>query len=177
MRYSQGFNPRPKLSLPLPRSVGIEVDEDVLCLHLETAGEFDAGVLEKQLAEQLPDGCGIVDVSVAENRRSPQPRLATYVLALKPDVAGGQLKSRVADLLNAETLKVDRQIDARGNSKIVDVREYIKSIEVGKTEVAVECKISSAGSIRVEEIMRLLELNEDKLVSPIRRKSIEWARV
>ncbi len=176
VRYSQGFNPRPKLSLPLPRSVGIEVDEDLLCLHLETAGEFDAGLIERQLAEQLPEGCGIVDVSVAENRRSPQARLATYVLALKPNVAGGELKSRVADLLGAESLKVDRKIDARGNSKIVDVREYIKSIEMSQAEVAVECKISSAGSIRVEEIMELLELDEDKLVSPVRRKSIQWAQ-
>ena len=31
--YSQGFNPHPKLSLPLPRTVGVESDDDLLYLR------------------------------------------------------------------------------------------------------------------------------------------------
>ena len=30
LKYSEGFNPRPKLSLPLPRSVGIASDAELL---------------------------------------------------------------------------------------------------------------------------------------------------
>ena len=41
IQYSQGFNPRPKLSLPLPRSVGVETDEDLLCLRVAR----DPGIL------------------------------------------------------------------------------------------------------------------------------------
>ncbi|MBN2271219.1 MAG: DUF2344 domain-containing protein, partial [Sedimentisphaerales bacterium] len=28
--HTEGFNPRPRLSLPLPRSVGVESDEELL---------------------------------------------------------------------------------------------------------------------------------------------------
>ena len=35
LRYSEGFNPHPKLSLPLPRPVGVESDEELLCLWVE----------------------------------------------------------------------------------------------------------------------------------------------
>ena len=32
--YSQGFNPRPKLSLPLPRPVGVESDDELLAVRV-----------------------------------------------------------------------------------------------------------------------------------------------
>jgi radical SAM-linked protein len=36
LQYSQGFNPRPKLSLALPRSVGVESDDEMLILRVQT---------------------------------------------------------------------------------------------------------------------------------------------
>jgi hypothetical protein len=38
----------------------------------------------------------------------------------------------------------------------------------------VECRISPAGSIRVDEIVGLLELDEGKLAGPIRRTDVQW---
>ena len=70
MLYSEGFNPRPKLSLPLPRSVGIEVDDDLFCLRTETSideQESDLCTLVKtRLSEQLPDGFELLTVRKAE---------------------------------------------------------------------------------------------------------------
>ena len=34
IQYSQGFNPRPRLSLPLPRPVGVASDDELLCLRV-----------------------------------------------------------------------------------------------------------------------------------------------
>ena len=34
LKYSEGFNPRPKLSLPLPRSVGVAAEDDLFCVGL-----------------------------------------------------------------------------------------------------------------------------------------------
>jgi len=40
--------------------------------------------------------------------------------------------------------------------------------------IIVECNISSAGSIRVDEVLGLLELDEGKLASPVRRTNVQW---
>jgi len=50
----------------------------------------------------------------------------------------------------------------------------LKSIRISEGAVIVECKVSSAGSIRVDEILKLLELDAEKLAGPIRRTAVEW---
>jgi hypothetical protein len=56
----------------------------------------------------------------------------------------------------------------------VDVREFLKSIKLDDRSIIVEYNISSDGSIRIEEILRLLELDEGKLASPVRRTNVRW---
>ena len=59
----------------------------------------------------------------------------------------------------------------------MDVRPFLKSIEFGSNSgIVVECKIGSAGTIRVEEILKLLELDVEKLAMPIRRTSVQWQK-
>jgi hypothetical protein len=45
---------------------------------------------------------------------------------------------------------------------------------VDEGAVIVECSVSSAGSIRVDEILKLLELDTEKLAGPIRRTAVGW---
>ena len=191
--YSQGFNPRPKLSLPLPRSVGVEVDDDLLCLRcsmLDTQSDLCTSVKTK-LSEQLPNSLSIVDCRLSiVNGKSPIPKpcLATYVLAVQQEYLDEKLRSRIKRLLASESLNIHRRMDAKNSKfKNVDVRGFLKSIELDDkgrvpernegrlgTRIVVECKISSAGTIRVEEILKLLELNVEKLAMPIRRTSVQW---
>ena len=63
---------------------------------------------------------------------------------------------------------------ARLRLKILDIRVFLKSIKMDDRGIIVQCNISSAGSIRIEEILRLLELDEDKLALPVRRTNVQW---
>ena len=172
--YSQGFNPRPKLSLPLPRSVGVETDDDLLCLSVEAdASSFDSEQFKVKLAEQLPDGCELLAVSVAEDKK-PNAVSATYMLVIRPEYLDDNLKARIDNLLASETLNLERRIDARGNTRNIDVRSFLESIEFDDGRITVECNISPAGSIRVDEILNLLELDAEKLAAPIRRTMVQW---
>jgi radical SAM-linked protein len=181
LRYTQGFNPRPILSLPLPRSVGIETEDDLLCLRLEPrrhtddtgSDSFVPEQFKTRLSEQLPPGCRILDVSLAGPNASFRPLMATYVLTLRgehPD--SGSIKR----LLAAETLNLQRRLDAKGTTRNVDVRPFLKSIELRDDTIVVECKISPEGSIRPDEILELLQLNMEKLAVPIRRTNVQWQR-
>lgn len=174
IQYSQGFNPRPKLSLPLPRSVGIEVDDDLLCLRVNR--DPNESQIKADLSGQLPAGCELLSVSAAKVSASFQPCLATYVLAVRKEYLNEKLKTRIKGLLGSESLNLQRRIDTKNSKfKNVDVRPFLKSIEFDNNGgIVVECKISSAGTIRVEEILKLLELDVEELARPIRRTNVQW---
>ncbi len=190
IQYSQGFNPRPKLSLPLPRSVGIEVDDDLLCLQVnrnrghvprdanEPRVTGHESRIKARISSQLPQGCELLSVSVAKANASFRPSLATYVLVVKQEYLDEDLKTTIKRLLASESLNLQRRIDVK-NSKLknVDVRPFLKSIKLDNGNIAVECKISSAGSIRVDEILKLLELDVEKLEAPVRRTNVQWQKV
>ena len=184
VRHSQGFNPRPKLSLPLPRSVGVESDDDLLCLRcsmLDTRSDF-CDLVKDELSRQLPEGCELLSVSVMEANTSFQPSGATYVLTLQPEYLNENLNATIKRLLASEILNLQRPIDIKDSRprtqdqrlKSVDVRGFLKSIELNGRSITVECNISSSGSIRVDEILKLLELDVEKLAAPIRRTNVQW---
>ena len=180
IQYSQGFNPRPKLSLPLPRPVGVESDDELLCLRVavdpdELRATSHESRIKDELSAQLPEGCELLSVSTAGTVRSFQPCSATYVLAVKAEYINDKLKATIARLLASENLDVRRRTGAKQSKiKNLDVRLFLKSIKLDDRGIIVECNISPAGSIRVDEIMRLLELNEGKLASPVRRTNVQW---
>ncbi|HUU20593.1 MAG TPA: TIGR03936 family radical SAM-associated protein [Sedimentisphaerales bacterium] len=190
IRYSRGFNPRPRLSLPLPRPVGVASDDELLCLrvHKSTSEQEQMCISEqvyKSISEQVPEGCELLSVNVAEVGASFQPCSATYVLAVRKEYLNEELKATIEHVLASESLNIQRQIGARDSRrktqdsgiKNVDVRGFLKSIELDRNSIIVECKIGSAGSIRVDEILKLLRLDMEKLASPIRRTNVQWQKV
>ena len=186
IQYSQGYNPRPKMSLPLPRPVGVESDDELLSIrihngtraqeHQSTSNTGDlCTFIKDKLSAQLPEGCEVLSVNVARTGKSFQPLSATYVLAVRPEYLNEDLRARIERLLSSESLTVQRQT-AQKNSKPknVDVRTFLKSINMNDRCITVECNISPAGSIRIDEILELLELDAGKLASPIRRTNVQW---
>jgi hypothetical protein len=96
------------------------------------------------------------------------------MLVIRPEYLDDNLKTRIDNLLASESLNLERRIDARGNTRNIDVRSFLESIELDDGRITVECKISPAGSIRVDEILNLLELDAGKLAAPIRRTTVQW---
>lgn len=180
LRYSLGFNPRPKLSLPLPRSVGLQTDDDLLTLQIAGAeSSFNAEGFKAALSAQLPAGCQLLSVGVPKPKTSFLPRAATYLFELRQqhqtqDYLSERLKATVRHLLESENLNLQRPTYPGGRTRNVNVRPFLKSIQIRDTDIIVECAISSAGAIRVEEILKLLELDAEKLAAPIRRTSVKW---
>ncbi|MGD8786463.1 MAG: TIGR03936 family radical SAM-associated protein [Phycisphaerales bacterium] len=187
IQYSRGFNPRPKLSLPLPRPVGIASDDELLCFRMNcTPGEPQAADYESQikdgLSARLPEGCEMLSVSIADAKTSFQPCSATYIISVRSQYVNEQLKVTIERLLASDNLSLERRIHKKNlklktqNSKLknVDVRSFLKSIDLQRNDIMVNCEINPSGSIRVDEILKLLELDMEKLVLPIRRTSVKW---
>jgi hypothetical protein len=102
------------------------------------------------------------------------------------------MRTNIKYLLDRKSLFVTRTSGpaARGRRspvKKVDVRPFLQSIQLDERQVEirgseecsafrilVECKIGPAGSIRVDEILGMLELGQDKLAAPVRRTNVQW---
>jgi hypothetical protein len=103
------------------------------------------------------------------------PKSVIYVLAVRPQCVTGDLKARIKQVLASESICLERKTDPESlKSKTLDVRGFLESIELEDSCVIVRCDISPAGSIRIEEILQLLELDVDKLAAPVRRTSAQW---
>ncbi len=178
VQYSEGFNPRLKLSLPLPRSVGVESDEELLCIKVaKGSGDISelCSLIKSGLGKELPAGIELAGVEAAKGKVSFTAASARYVLAVRKEYAGEELKAKIEKLMASESFIIERYYEP-GSSKFkrVDAREFIKSVTMEGGSVNVECKISSAGAIRVEEILKVLGLDAAQLAAPVRRRNVVW---
>ena len=194
LQYSYGYNPHPRLSLPLPRPVGVESDDELLTLRIHcdqylmpsTSSELRTANHESRimaaLAGQLPDGCELLSVSTAGLKQSYQPCSTTYIISIRRKYLDEKLKSAVNRIWESESLIVRREAVKHGSrgrnkdarSKLVDVRGYLRSIEFDEPDIIIQCDITSEGTIRLREILKLLELDTEKLMAPIRRTNVRW---
>jgi hypothetical protein len=179
------------MSLPLPRPVGVEADDELLCLRVRCsdamlpAGPENSSVLQykqqihAELSRQLPAGFDVLAVELTEPRSSFQASCATYVFPVERrclELVRERLAVRVCFLMDSETLPVERAISDQGIVRRLNVRPFLKSVEIDDKSVAVECIIDPTGSIRVDEILNLLELELGNLGGPVRRTNVEWQR-
>ncbi len=177
--YSQGFNPHQRMSLVLPRSVGVESDDEILCLWLkEGQTEIDA----ESLKSELPNGIEIVSVETSQAKSIPEPISARYIMSVRwlgHPFPGGQyiddkIRRQIEEILAGDKVMVDRRTGENSRTKPVDVRPFLESIKVEQDRVAVDCKISQAGTIRVDEILGLLHLKTADLTGPVKRTGVQW---
>jgi radical SAM-linked protein len=184
VRYSQGFNPHPRMSLPLPRPVGVAAEEEMLvvklCAERQGAPVEDRAEQEKAwrqaLAEQLPEGIEVLAVDCAAHG-SFQPQSAEYVLPLGVDDEADRAKrvrERIAEVMEKEHCTVERLAAPGGVSRSIDVRPFLQAIRLEGGTLIVQHRTGGAGSIRIEEILRLFGLSPQDLTGPIRRANVVW---
>jgi len=185
VRYSEGFNPHPRLSLPLPRPVGVESEDELLVARLyEDPAAGSAGdrtecetAMVRALAGQLPEGIDVLAVTLAASNASFQPRSAEYVLPVRIDEdpgLAGRLEADITRVMASEHCMVERTAGENKASRRVDVRPFILSIRLREDRLIVQHVTGEAGSIRVDEILRLFSLRTEDLGGPVRRINVVW---
>ncbi len=184
VRYSEGFNPHPRLSLPLPRPVGVEADEELLVMRLcedregmprKSRAQREA-TLKQALTEQLPKGIDVLAVDLAPGNAAWQPRSAEYVLPVRVEETGseGRLRGRIAEVMESDRCVVERASGEGKATKSVDVRPFLDAIRWEERNLIVQHRTGPAGSIRVDEIQQLFGLRTRDLAGPIRRTNVTW---
>ena len=185
VRYSEGFNPHPKLSLPLPRPVGVESEDELLVARLYEDPTARPGLdptecetaMVRALAGQLPEGMDVLSVSLAPSNASFNPRSAEYVLPLGGEAgacSADRLQGGIDRVMASESCVVERTAGEDKPARRIDVRPFLLSIRFEDGHLIVRHLTGDVGSIRVDEILRLFSLRTEDLAGPVRRSNVVW---
>ncbi len=178
LKYSQGFNPHPILSLPAPRPVGVSSRRELLVLALEAprrAEEVLAG-----LAAQAPRGVGVLEAEPLVSKGTPQPQRADYELPLAPADAQ-HIQARLAELRRAATWPVERWTHPRGRRRgpaqvrVIDIKPMIAELAVAADRLRWSAVPAGDTWARPGDVLKLLGLEEQAAVAQVVRTAVEYA--
>ena len=147
---SEGFNPRPRISLPASLGVGISGCNEVLDFELDEWVRPDE--VMRRLAAQLPDG---IELKSVQNLPSKPDRCPTQHSYRIPLLEGHPVtEESVRELLAAERLLVRRR--SKGRIKTLDIRPFIERIRCEDGAILLLLRATEQGTARPEEVLEAL---------------------
>ncbi len=171
VRFTQGFNPHPRLSLPLPRPVGVASDAE--CLVLELTDELPEGELASRLQEQMPAGIRIRAARRLQPTQRYLPTRVQYRVQIeRSDVSG--LCRNVRDLLATESVVINRRTGESSPSRRVDIRPFIDRIDIADENLVMVLHVTPRGSVRPAEVLSALGMEDEAILNRVRRIEVQW---
>lgn len=155
LKYSQGFNPRPRLSLPLPRPVGVTSLAELAIMELDGEPEAD---WQEVFARQMPPGLTVLrtqDTSEA----ALEPLAVEYEITLDPAQVA-PVRARLGELDQQEQWEVLRRGEDAGDgpSKRINLKGRIERFELNGDRLSFSLPIEQGNSARPGEVLELLGL-------------------
>lgn len=184
--FSEGFNPRPRISFPSALRLGIESEDEVLFLHLAQWMRPDEII--QRLSDQLIDGIKVTKVEPVASNQIPTCFEVTYkitwhrttrpnaeiiknlldqseifIVRSKPAPSRPARRFTMAGgsapLRDGPVSLRDRR-DSFGNvSKRINIRPYLKEISIKDNEFTLVAKVTPQGTLRPDEVISVLGLD------------------
>lgn len=172
--YSKGFNPHPRLSLPFPRPVGAESDEEVLCVPLEGVVQLsDSG----GFVRMVPEGCRIKSIEMPAAHRRRTAVRAEYLFRRGSQTPADfwlERLDRSCQQFQSGCPIVRQRQDPGKRPKSVDFREFLAELSGDCEHIRLACRVTPQGTLRPEEMLEWLELKRAELSGPPRRTCVIW---
>ncbi len=170
IRYTEGFNPHAKLSLPVPRPVGLSSEDESLIVELERP--VDPREALERLGTQMPAGVELVGAREARPGESLRPARVRYRLEAGEPTA--ELRERVEHLCGAPSAPVSRKDPKGGRTKTIDVKRFLERLEWVEGEIEFVLRIDDDGAARPSELAAILGFDPDSIMHRIRRMEVQW---
>lgn len=171
VRFTEGFNPRPKLSLPLPRPVGVASEADVLLI--ETTECVDPANLLTRLAEQMPSGLTLREAWPVEGKPALQPEHVICTVPVAHEKID-HLAEAIHRIMAAETWPVERRGAGGKPDKRIDLRVYLVDASIENDRLRWTTRVTPEGSLRPAEMLLAVGLDPQTHLHRATRTAIEW---
>ena len=173
LAYSQGFNPRPKISLGPPLPLGYESNCELADIFL--AENMPEESLRRTLEAAMPKGLDLVGVErvLSDSTKLSQASSAHYVVELPGEEVADNADSLVRVFLEKESVIIERV--RKDTVKIVDIRHFVTEATVAEEAdsrwLHVDISMSGQGSCSALEVAQAalnLSLERSKCLRIIR---------
>jgi radical SAM-linked protein len=155
LKYSQGFNPRPKINLAAALPLGITSDCEIAEIWLNQ--DLPIKQVHNQLLEAVPPGIEIVQVESIDTSLSKLPNLvqkAVYEATLLEPTPN--LSDKIREILSSDSIIRERR------GKEYDLRPLIHSIKeievtsLGEQRIQFELALRPSATGRPDELLAVL---------------------
>lgn len=155
---SEGFNPRPRMSLVSPLPLGYTGEREILEITLSEAMP-PAEVLAR-LGKAVPGGLTILEViEVPVEGKSAASKLISASYRVELPEPTGDLSQRLAAILARDEIEVEEERD--GATRRRDIRPAILALEVESGRAFTLSAGYAGGTVRPEQILDLLGIPRD----------------
>lgn len=156
VRFSEGFNPRPRLSSPLSLAVGLVGAREVVDLELaEPLGDDE---IARRLARETVAGLAIVSVAAVEVGARSAAVAVEYRCPLPDPFDRAPVAAAIERLHQVSELVIARRLPGKPERK-VDIRPWIEEIRLADAAVWFRCKVEAGGTARPEEVLDSIGLD------------------
>jgi len=169
--FTEGYNPRVRLSLPFPRPVGQASDAERALIDFRET--MDAGDLVVRLQAQMPDGLTVFRATTLSHKDTCPPRWVRYRIEPLPGDPG-LVGERIAALLDSPEIWITRVRHRDRKSRKVDLRPFIDTIRVTGRALDVSVYVTDSGSAAPAEVCGALGMEADAINPLVRRVEIQW---
>lgn len=179
---SEGFRPKPKIKVAMPRPVAVEAWQDVV--EVELLEEVDEDAFALRLTSVLPAGLELQRVtrqSGAYESAASRVAGATWRWTFADDVDPRMLDAAVTGFLAAGEACVERHHPKKA-SRRVDVRQFVGDMTVlpgQPPQVRAFIRLTEAGSAKPDEVVQAMashaQLEHGLQVMRVTRESITLA--
>ena len=122
LKYSQGFNPRPKIVFGLPLSVGMEGENEIVDISLTE--EISCDEIKNKLPEAVPNDLVIKSVNVPD-KKIKYIELAEYSVEFYDYIAD---TDKICEVLTNPPQVIKR---TKSGEKLTDIKDMIKQYNAG----------------------------------------------
>lgn len=172
VRFSQGFNPKPRLSSPLALGVGVTGYEEIL--ELELTERLDPTLVQQQLADNAVEGLSILSVTVHPSKEQTRVESLEYTCPVPQGSSVAELQQRAAQVLGSDHCLVLRKHPKKPDRE-VDLRPYILDLRVDDQQVWFHIRVVNGGTARAEELLGLLGLDKNQPSPALTRSRLHLA--
>lgn len=151
LKFSQGFNPHPKIAFAAPLSVGLTSDYEIVDIELTEAVDLEA--FKGKFLAAFPAGIQMVRCTLLEQSKSLMSMVSDCAYAVKvmgdPETLSKFAKVSERLLDQDELIVVKKSKEKRKADKEIDIRPLIKEFAVldqNAEEVVLRMKLAS-GSV------------------------------
>ena len=171
VRYSEGFNPHPRMMIPLPRPVGVASVAEVIVVEMDRP--IDPQDALQRLARQTPEGIQMLSVRRLALAERLQPILVRYHFDAQ-DLSTEELDLRSRGLLDSKAAVVQRVSPKQPKGRPFDVRPFLADLRAVEDGVEFTLRVSQDGTAKPAEVAGLLGYDAATINHRIRRLEVQW---